>query len=995
MPLAFHQLASDLSANVPRADLAGSSLLANATFILTPSLTIKGWNDQAFNIFQYRGDEIVGKPIQILFDSVTNKILEFNGSSNEAISHNLSLKRKDGLLLNATVNLQPIFDRNRSLGIIIRVDILPDSAEKTPLLQKNSLFRQIAEHSYSGISLIDTDLKFIYRNPSAKRITGFSDSERVNATIETMAHPDERGKLKKILAEVTSEPGVSRSFNFRAKHAKGHYIRLECVFTNLLHLPDIMAMVLNFRDVTQEFDARILLEKTVRELTAYRYALDASAIVAITDARGRISHVNDNFCRISGYKRAELIGKDNRVINSKITDFAQAENIRRTLEAGQVWHGDFLNFKKNGDEYWVDKTIVPFIDKNGTPYQYISIRFDITEAKMARQRLEQKNKEIADLLESINDGFIALDSNLRYTYVNQRICKMVGMAADNMLGQMVWDIFPEAVGSATYYAIEQALATGQPVVNEDHYIPLNLWQENRIYPNKGGLSIFITDITDRKREEQHKNILGEISAIFTQSTGLTEQLLQASRTFVELGEFCVAEIWLVGLDNKQLILKAQVATDDAMNIFTKSNPEFTSFAKNQGLPGAVWFSNNILFWEDLEQHPYFQRAKSAGITGLKSALGIPLFNNDNVSGVLVLGKRNNERPRWLSDQQLVDLGKYLGGGIKNKQLTNELNDIFEVTTDLVCIVGRDGYFKKTNRAMTTLLGYGEAQLLNMQIHNLVHPDDLEACMLQMQMFENNQCRSINFENRYICANSEIINLAWTASKGSDDNIWYCIAKNITEQKKVENMLRAQTFELEASRKNYRDLFQLSPLPKLVFDSETLKILDVNKSAELHYGYSRDEFLGMTIRDIRPRQDIPMMEAAVEKARNVNYYFQPGKFTHCKKNGELIKVEITTSALIYQGRKARIALFVDVTERDKQLEAIKAQNQALRDISWMQSHIIRAPLARIMGLIPMLNNEPGLDPEMQEIFSYILISANELDDVITHITDKANAAGDED
>ena len=128
---------------------------------------------------------------------------------------------------------------------------------------------------------------------------------------------------------------------------------------------------------------------------------------------------------------------------------------------------------------------------------------------------------------------------------------------------------------------------------------------------------------------------------------------------------------------------------------------------------------------------------------------------------------------------------------------------------------------------------------------------------------------------------------------------------------------------------------------------------------------------------------------------VNYYFQPGKFTHCKKNGELIKVEITTSALIYQGRKARIALFVDVTERDKQLEAIKAQNQALRDISWMQSHIIRAPLARIMGLIPMLNNEPGLDPEMQEIFSYILISANELDDVITHITDKANAAGDED
>jgi PAS domain S-box-containing protein len=175
----------------------------------------------------------------------------------------------------------------------------------------------------------------------------------------------------------------------------------------------------------------------------------------------------------------------------------------------------------------------------------------------------------------------------------------------------------------------------------------------------------------------------------------------------------------------------------------------------------------------------------------------------------------------------------------------------------------------------------------------------------------------------------------------------------------------------------------------VFDYETLAFLDVNEAAVNHYGYSREEFLTMTLRDIRPESDIALLEKIIKKAGKTAYFYQPGTFTHRKKNGELIRVEITSSALDYDGRPARIALIMDVTERLKHLDAIEVQNQKLKEISWMQSHVIRAPLARIMGLVELINTTAPDKDETSDILKYLEISANELDEVIRAIIASAN------
>jgi PAS domain S-box-containing protein len=143
------------------------------------------------------------------------------------------------------------------------------------------------------------------------------------------------------------------------------------------------------------------IQKNLREISDYKYALDESCIVAITDQKGIIKHANSNFCRISKYSAEELIGQDHRIINSGFHPKEYIRDLWVTISKGKVWRGELRNKAKDGTYYWVDTTIVPFLNENKKPYQYVSIREDITSRKLMEEMLKISLKEKEVLIREI------------------------------------------------------------------------------------------------------------------------------------------------------------------------------------------------------------------------------------------------------------------------------------------------------------------------------------------------------------------------------------------------------------------------------------------------------------------------------------------------------------------------------------------------------------------------------------------------------------------
>jgi len=200
--------------------------------------------------------------------------------------------------------------------------------------------------------------------------------------------------------------------------------------------------------------------------------------------------------------------------------------------------------------------------------------------------------------------------------------------------------------------------------------------------------------------------------------------------------------------------------------------------------------------------------------------------------------------------------------------------------------------------------------------------------------------------------------------------------------------KKNSVDLEHSERRYSDLFNLSPLPMWVVDLKTLKFLNVNNATINHYGFTREEFLSMDLKDIRPAEEIPNMEKGLAEGRLHPDEPSERVMIHRKKNGELINAEIQIAPVHYKGSNANVVIANDVTERYKYIKAIEEQNEKLREISWIQSHIVRAPLSRIMGLIPLIDGPCDSEEERKKMLDYVLLSAHELDDIIKNITDKS-------
>ncbi|MGD0615158.1 MAG: PAS domain S-box protein, partial [Verrucomicrobiota bacterium] len=303
-------------------------------------------------------------------------------------------------------------------------------------------YRRLFEAAKDGILILDADTGRINDvNPFLFKLLGFSRSEMVGKTVGELS-PFKDIESNKVMLERLQKSGYVRYEDLPLETRDGRKIAVEFV-SNVYQAGDCNVIQCNVRDITVRKRTEEQLKASFKKIADLQSALDEHAIVAITDPQGRIIYVNDKFCSISQYSREELLGQDHRIVNSGYHPKEFIRDLWATITQGRVWHGEIKNKAKDGSFYWMDMTIVPSLNDQGKPRQYVAIRTDITERKRAEQTLRASEVSYRRLFEAAKDGILILDTDTgRIRDVNPFLLEMLGFSHSEMVGKSIWEISP-------------------------------------------------------------------------------------------------------------------------------------------------------------------------------------------------------------------------------------------------------------------------------------------------------------------------------------------------------------------------------------------------------------------------------------------------------------------------------------------------------------------------------------------------------------------------
>ena len=398
--------------------------------------------------------------------------------------------------------LSPIFGEGNSVDSVICTarDITERNQVEESLRESEANYRHLFEYANDSIFLIENSTnRILDANENAARRLGYTRKELLKLKSKDIDVPIPEVRQKMINQQLQATGSVIFEHSLRRKD--GTEVQVE-ISSRITEYRDKLVSLSFVRDITARMEAEErmrLLESAVENTTDGILITRAGQL---DEPSPKLMYVNQAFTRITGYDLEEVLGRTPRLLQGPKTDRSQLDKIRTALSQQKQVQVELLNYRKDGSEFWVELNIVPIANKSGQISHWVALQRDITERKQAEAKLIASNQQISKIVESITDGFFTIDHQWRFTDCNQKAEQILQRKRDELLGQQLWKVFPETVGSNFDREYHKAVTQQVTVKFEEFFQPLEKWFEVNAYPDSEGLSVVFKDITKCKNRKE-------------------------------------------------------------------------------------------------------------------------------------------------------------------------------------------------------------------------------------------------------------------------------------------------------------------------------------------------------------------------------------------------------------------------------------------------------------------------------------------------------------
>lgn len=792
--------------------------------------------------------------------------------------------RPDGRENSIEYIARPINWQGKQYSIGIDRDIT-EYKQKEEQLQKLS---QAIEQSPVSIVITNLDGNIEYANPKACETTGYSINELKGENPRVLKSGETPANEYQYLWDSISHGSIWKGI-FHNKRKNGElYWESSQISPILNDQGEIISYLAIKEDITER--KRVQEELAKSENRFRQVAEQTLTVIWEVDEKGMYTYVSPVSKIVWGYSPEELINQ--KYFYDLHPQDGRDEFKKAAMEVfrNRGVFNDLINpiITKNKTMIWVSTNGEPIIDKDGNLIGYRGSDNDITAKKLAEDALIASENELNYAQEIANMGSWILDlknNKMSWSRNHYSIWGLEPYAkeiADDYFAQLIHPddvhLFDQTLekihvsGKEAGTDLRIVLPDGTTKWVQTNIVPIF---ENGILVKLQGVNI---DITEKKKtEESIRYQKDRLNAILK---AIPDLIFIIDKEGVYLEFFASAA-------EKLLINPEQIIGSNIRDAFDEKQAEFFYNKINEAIA-----KNEILTFD---YSIYLPHSKSENF----EARIVP-FDKDKV---LILSRDITEKTKKEAE-------------IKRLSLAVEQSPVSVVITDL------EANIQYVNPSFEQTTGYSALEVIGKNTNILKSGETPSSLYKSMwKTIESGKKWDGEWANKKKNGDLFWEFVSITPIHDSEGKIinYLAIKQDITERKRTEEILRQ-------NEEKYRYMFVNNPQPMWIYDLETLAFLEVNGAAVNHYGYSREEFLTMTLKDIRPKEDIKLL---LEDVKNTTASYNPGsEWHHIKKNGELINVEIISHPIVYSGKNARHVLVNDITKRKEAETKIREMNANL-------------------------------------------------------------------